>query len=180
MRQNSLSLAWAQLPAGDRAENLRQAIACFEAVLRSRAEHGFPQGWWQLPDSDMYGKLSQAMACVEAALHVRAQRGCPQAQAARQNNLGGVWAAAKACDLPREKEAKLPAVARAPFFAHPTVRAPSAARISSLPEQLRRSFGRPIVPFFPGNWGHTLNHMGRCSDDQALGSYRVKIHGRES
>jgi len=180
MRQNNLGLAWAQLPAGDRAENPRRAITCFEVVFRARAEHRFPQGWWRLPDSDVYGKLSQAMACVEAALHVRTQRACPQEPAARQKKLGGVWAAAKACDLPREKEAKLPAAARARFFAHPTVRAPSAARISSLPEQLRRSFGRPIVLFFPGNSGHTLNHMGPCPDDQALGSYRVKIHGRES
>jgi hypothetical protein len=36
------------------------------------------------------------------------------------------------------------------------------------------------VLFYPGTWSHTLNYMGLRSDDQALGSYRVKIYGRES
>ena len=84
------------------------------------------------------------------------------------------------CDLLREEEANLPPNSRALFLTHATVFAPSAYRISSLFEQLHRSFKTPTVLFYPGTWSHTLNYMGLRSDDQALGSYRVKIYGRES
>jgi hypothetical protein len=84
------------------------------------------------------------------------------------------------CDLLREEEKKLPTHTRALFLTHATVFAPSAYRISSLFEQLHRSFSTPTVLFYPGTWSHTLNYMGLRSDDQALGSYRVKIYGRES
>jgi hypothetical protein len=84
------------------------------------------------------------------------------------------------CDLLREEEARLPKDTRVLFLTHATVFAPSAYRISSLFEQLHRSFQTPAVLFYPGTWGHTLNFMGLRSDDQALGSYRVKIYGRES
>lgn len=84
------------------------------------------------------------------------------------------------CDLLREEEAKLPSRTRALFLTHATVFAPSAYRISSLLEQLHRNFETPTVLFYPGTWSHSLNYMGLRSDDQALGSYRVKIYGRES
>jgi len=84
------------------------------------------------------------------------------------------------CDLLREEEAKLPPNTRALFLTHATVFAPNAYRISSLFEQLHRSFKTPTVLFYPGTWDHTLNYMGLRSDDQALGSYRVKIYGRET
>lgn len=84
------------------------------------------------------------------------------------------------CDLLKEEEAKLPASTRALFLTHATVFAPSAYRISSLFEQLHRTFKTPTILFYPGTWGHTLNYMGLRSDDQALGSYRVKIYGRDS
>ncbi len=84
------------------------------------------------------------------------------------------------CDLLREQEAKLPGNTRAIFLTHATVFAPSAYRISSLFEQLHRSFRTPTVLFYPGTWNHSLNYMNLRSDDQALGSYRVKIYGRDS
>ena len=84
------------------------------------------------------------------------------------------------CDLLREEQAKLPPGTRALFLTHATVFAPGAYRISSLFEQLHRNFKTPTVLFYPGTWGRTLNYMGLRSDDQALGSYRVKIYGRES
>jgi len=83
------------------------------------------------------------------------------------------------CDLLREEQAKLPTNTRVLFLTHATVFAPSAYRISSLFEQLHRSFYTPTVLFYPGTWNHSLNYMGLRSDDQALGSYRVKIYGRE-
>lgn len=84
------------------------------------------------------------------------------------------------CDLLREEEAKFPANTRVLFLTHATVFAPSAYRISALFEQLHRNFKTPTVLFYPGTWKHTLNYMGLRSADQALGSYRVKIYGRES
>lgn len=84
------------------------------------------------------------------------------------------------CDLLREEEKRLPKNTRVLFLVHATVFAPSAYRISSLFEQLHRSFHTPAVLFYPGSWNHTLNYMGMRSDDQTLGSYRVKIYGRES
>jgi hypothetical protein len=83
------------------------------------------------------------------------------------------------CTLLREEEAKLPLDTRVLFLIHATVFAPSAYRISSLFEQLHRNFRTPTVLFYPGSWNHTLNYMDLRSDDQALGSYRVKIYGRE-
>jgi hypothetical protein len=66
------------------------------------------------------------------------------------------------------------------FLLHATAFAPSAYRISSLLEQLGGKLKIPTVLFYPGKWNHTLNFMGLRSEDQALGSYRVKIYGRDS
>jgi hypothetical protein len=66
------------------------------------------------------------------------------------------------------------------FLLHATVFAPGAYRISSLLEQLGGKLKIPAVLFYPGKWSHTLNFMGLRSEDQALGSYRVKIYGRDS
>ena len=56
------------------------------------------------------------------------------------------------CNLLREEETKLPTNTRALFLTHATVFAPSAYRISSLFEQLHRSFRIPTVLFYPGTW----------------------------
>ncbi len=66
------------------------------------------------------------------------------------------------------------------FLIHATVFAPGAYRVSSLLEQLGGKLKIPAVLFYPGKWNHTLNYMGLRSEDQALGSYRVKIYGRDS
>jgi len=66
------------------------------------------------------------------------------------------------------------------FLIHATAFAPGAYRISSLLEQLGGKLRIPAVLFYPGRWNHTLNFMGLRSEDQALGSYRVKIYGRDS
>ena len=39
---NTLGIAYAQIPAGDRAENLRRAAECFEAALRVLTEEAVP------------------------------------------------------------------------------------------------------------------------------------------
>jgi len=42
MTQGNVGTAYLQLPTGDRVENVREAIACFEAALRVRTEADFP------------------------------------------------------------------------------------------------------------------------------------------
>jgi len=66
------------------------------------------------------------------------------------------------------------------FLVHATAFAPGAYRISSLLEQMGGKLRTPTVLFYPGTWSRTLNYMGLRGEDQALGSYRVKIYGRES
>ena len=62
------------------------------------------------------------------------------------------------------------------------VLAPGLLRVSALTERLH-SGGAPLVPtvlFYPGGWRGSLNFMGLRGDDEPLGSYRVKVYGRES
>lgn len=66
------------------------------------------------------------------------------------------------------------------FLVHATVFAPGAYRISSLLEQLSGQLQMPTILFYPGTWDNSLNYMGLRTEDQTLGSYRVKIYGRES
>jgi Domain of unknown function (DUF1788) len=83
------------------------------------------------------------------------------------------------CDLLLERVALLPADTAVLFLAHATAFAPGAYRISSLLEQLGGRLRIPTVLFYPGTWSGTLNYMGLRTEDQSLGSYRVKIYGRE-
>lgn len=84
------------------------------------------------------------------------------------------------CDLLIERVASLPADTAVLFLTHATAFAPGAYRISSLLEQLSGRLRIPTVLFYPGTWSGTLNYMGLRTEDQSLGSYRVKIYGRES
>jgi hypothetical protein len=83
------------------------------------------------------------------------------------------------CDLLLERAESLPADTAVLFLIHGTVFAPSAYRISSLLEQVGGRLRIPTVLFYPGTWSGSLNYMGLRTEDQALGSYRVKIYGRE-
>jgi hypothetical protein len=84
------------------------------------------------------------------------------------------------CPLLLQRSDALPKNTAVIFLVHTTVFAPGTYRISSLLEQLGGRLKIPAVLFYPGRWNHTLNYMGLRSEDQALGSYRVKIYGRES
>ena len=65
------------------------------------------------------------------------------------------------------------------FLIRAGVFAPSSYRISSLLEQLMGYMTVPAVLFYPGTWRNdSLNYMNLRSDEQPLGSYRVKIYGR--
>ncbi|MCL4299607.1 MAG: DUF1788 domain-containing protein [Anaerolineae bacterium] len=66
------------------------------------------------------------------------------------------------------------------FLYRAGVFAPSSYRLSSLLEQMLGKMMIPAVLFYPGTWRGSLNYMGLRSDEEPLGSYRVKIYGRDS
>jgi len=41
--QNNLGIAYGDIPGGDRAANIQQAIECYEAALRVQTEQAFPR-----------------------------------------------------------------------------------------------------------------------------------------
>jgi predicted ATPase len=76
---NNLGNAYRNLPSGDRGDNLKRAIACYETALRVRTERDFPQNWAttqnnlattysDLPSGDRGDNLERAIACYEAAV----------------------------------------------------------------------------------------------------------------
>ena len=83
-------------------------------------------------------------------------------------------------DLVLERARSLPPDTAVLFLIHATAFAPAAYRVSSLLEQLSGLLRIPTVLFYPGTWNGTLNYMGLRTHDQVLGSYRVKIYGRDS
>lgn len=60
--------------------------------------------------------------------------------------------------------------------------APDLLRVSSLIERLHSKgvCAAPTVLFYPGDWRGSLSFMNLRQDDEPLGSYRVKVYGRES
>ncbi len=66
------------------------------------------------------------------------------------------------------------------FLYRAGVFAPSSYRLSSLLEQMLGQMTIPAVLFYPGTWRGSLNYMGLRSDEEPLGSYRVKIYGRDT
>jgi hypothetical protein len=83
-------------------------------------------------------------------------------------------------DLLVEATAQMDPVRELVFLYRAAVFAPSAYRLSALLEQLMGRMRVPAVLFYPGTWRESLNFMGLRRDDEPLGSYRVKIYGRES
>jgi tetratricopeptide (TPR) repeat protein len=78
MTQNNLGNAYSDLPIGDRAANLQQAIACYQAALQVRTREAFPADWAatqnnlglayaNLSRGDRAANLKQAIACYQAA-----------------------------------------------------------------------------------------------------------------
>jgi hypothetical protein len=79
--QNILGKLLIDLPTGDRAKNLRQAIACFEAALRVYSEADFPQEWqrrrttWGLPTAT-YRVVTEARICAKPSPAIKRHCAC--------------------------------------------------------------------------------------------------------
>ena len=102
MTQNNLGNAYAGLLAGDRAANLRRAIACFSEALRFRTAEAAPLdyattqnnlgiAYRDLPAGDRAANLRQAIACYTEALRFRTAEAAPLDYATTQNNLGAAY-----------------------------------------------------------------------------------------
>ena len=101
-----LGNAYADLPTGDRAENLERAIECYREALRvytpeaapldyAMTQNNLGTAYLRLPTGDRAANLEQAIACYREALRFRTPEAAPLQYAATQNNLGIAYA-----DLP--------------------------------------------------------------------------------
>ncbi len=97
--QNNLGEAYRNLPTGDRASNLAQAIRCYQEALRFRTPEAAPLGYamtqhnlgtayYDLPTGDRASNLIQAINCYQQALRFWTPEAAPFEYAATQNNLG--------------------------------------------------------------------------------------------
>jgi hypothetical protein len=96
--QNDLGAEWHRLRSGNRAENLKQAIAAFEAALSVRTKEIRPDDWaktqynlslvWrELPTGNRAENLKKAIAALEAALTVQTKEASPVEWVRSQNSL---------------------------------------------------------------------------------------------
>jgi len=97
-----LGAIYNELPTGDRSENQKRAIKCYEAALRVYTEADSPQDWAmtqnnlgnaysRFPTGDRGDNQRRAIECYEAALRVWNERDFPQDWARLQTNLGTVY-----------------------------------------------------------------------------------------
>ena len=123
MTQNNLGTAYSDLPTGDRGENLRRAIACYESALRVCTEADFPSDWAMtqnnlgtaysdLPTGDRGENLRRAIACYESALRVYTEADFPSDWAMTQNNLGTAYGTSRRVTVARTSAAPSPATSR--------------------------------------------------------------------
>lgn len=99
LAQLQLGKAYANLPTGNREENLRKAIDLFSASLGVLAQSAYPTEWAEtqdamgaayrnLPTGDKSANLAMAIRCYEASLKVRTEQSTPEAWATTMGNLG--------------------------------------------------------------------------------------------
>jgi hypothetical protein len=104
MTQNNLGAAWAELPTGDRGENLHRAIGAYEAALTVYTRDSHPARWamtqnnlgnaWsEVPTVDRANNLRRAIAAYEAAVTIYTRATHPTRWASVQCNLSIALAA---------------------------------------------------------------------------------------
>ncbi len=100
--QNNLANAYSGRIQGDRAENLEQAIQCYENALQVTTREALPQHWATTQNNlglayreriqgDRAENLEQAIQCFENALQVHTRAALPQDWAMTQNNLANAY-----------------------------------------------------------------------------------------
>jgi CHAT domain-containing protein/tetratricopeptide (TPR) repeat protein len=102
MTQNNLGIAYRRLPAGDRAANLEQAIACYTEALRfytadeqpldyAGTQNNLGNAYSDLPTGDRAANLEQAITCYTEALRFYTADEQPLDYAMTQLNLGNAY-----------------------------------------------------------------------------------------
>jgi tetratricopeptide (TPR) repeat protein len=100
--QTNLGIAYWAMPTGERGENLRKAIAAFEAALTvfrkesyafewALAQNNIAIAWVDTPTGDRGQNLRKGIAAYEAALTVYTKDAYPTSWAVTQANLGLAW-----------------------------------------------------------------------------------------
>src|SRR6185437_6187361 len=95
---HNLGIAYARLPAGDRAENVGRAIAHYEAALRVYSAVHYPRHWASTkyhmgcafarsPAGVRTENLRRAVACFQAALQFWPEDEFPEAWGAASHRL---------------------------------------------------------------------------------------------
>jgi len=100
--QNSLGTAWAQLPTGDRAENIERAIGHYDKALQVHIREAFPTNWAMTHNNlgIAFGKrikgeraenIETAIGHFDDALEVFTHEAFPTEWAMAHNNLGNAY-----------------------------------------------------------------------------------------
>jgi len=100
--QNILGIAYRNLPTGERAANLAQAIECFQQALRvytpeaapldyAMTQNNLGNAYQSLPTGERAANLKQAIACYQEALRFHTPETAPLDYAMTQNNLGNAY-----------------------------------------------------------------------------------------
>ncbi|NEO91021.1 MAG: CHAT domain-containing protein, partial [Moorea sp. SIO3G5] len=96
--QNNLGLAYSDRITGQKAQNLEDAIACYQSALEVRTREAFPVDWAQTQNNlgnayrnritgQKAQNLENAIACYQLALEVRTREAFPQEYLDTQNKL---------------------------------------------------------------------------------------------
>ncbi len=108
--QSTLGDVYYQLPTGDRAANLEQAIVCYQNALRSlnievapmdyaAVQNNMGLAYRELATGNRATNLERAIACFREALLVWTAEAAPQDYAETQANLGSAYAGLRTGDL---------------------------------------------------------------------------------
>ncbi|TAF57411.1 MAG: hypothetical protein EAZ60_07075 [Oscillatoriales cyanobacterium] len=100
--QNNLANAYLYRINGSRAENLEDAIFCYQEALQVRTREAFPQDWattqsnlaaayYSRIKGDKAENIEWAIAFFKAALAIRTRNDFPKLWAETQNNLGEAY-----------------------------------------------------------------------------------------
>jgi len=161
--QNNLGIAYRNLPTGDRAANLEQAITCYREALRVYTPEAAPLAYAMtqnnlgiayrnLPTGDRAANLEQAITCYREALRVYTPEAAPLDYAMTQNNLGLAYL-------------HLPTGDRAANLKEALQSAETALQVKGLSpwEQAEYLFTRGLI------------HLALGHPDQALADYQAAI-----
>lgn len=110
--QYNLGNAYRELPTGDRASNLTQAIACYQQALRFRTADTTPldyattqnnlgNAYSELPTGDRASNLTQAIACYQQALRFQTPEAEPFECRRTTRNLAGLYFVQEAWEAAR-------------------------------------------------------------------------------